>query len=92
MICMAIKNKNVNLEEALEIERGQRKKYGATLYEILLAESKKLDMSIEEFLDSPKSTKRLEELSKVFEVMNQKEYREFNTVLAGAPGLGRHKS
>jgi len=34
----------------------------------------------------------LEELSKVFEVMNEKEYMEFNTVLAGAPGLGRHKS
>jgi len=24
--------------------------------------------------------------------MNQKEFREFNTVLAGAPGLGKHKS
>jgi DNA replication protein DnaC len=90
MKCMAIKN--VNLEEALAIERGQRKKYGATLYEILLVESKKFDMSIEEFLDSPKSSKRLEELSKVFEVMNQKEYLEFNTVLSGAPGLGKHKS
>ena len=90
MKCMAIKN--VNLEEALAIERGQRKKYGATLYEILLVESKKFDMSIEAFLDSPKSSKRLEELSKVFEVMNQKEYLEFNTVLSGAPGLGKHKS
>ena len=67
-------------------------KYGATLDKILSEEAKKFNLSLDEFLENPECSKRVEQLAKVFEVMNQKEFREFNTVLAGAPGLGKHKS
>ena len=88
---MTIGKVKVDLREALEIERRQRKKYGATVYEVLLEESKKFNMSVEEFLNSPETSKRLDELSKVFELMDEKEFKS-GEVLAGAPGLGKHKS
>jgi DNA replication protein DnaC len=89
---MSIERKKVSIEEAIKIDRTQREKYGATLDKILSEEAKKFNLSLDEFLENPECSKRVEQLAKVFEVMNQKEFREFNTVLAGAPGLGKHKS
>ena len=89
---MSIERKKVSIEEAIQIDRTQREKYGATLDKILSEEAKKFNLSLDEFLENPECSKRVEQLAKVFEVMNQKEFREFNTVLAGAPGLGKHKS
>ena len=89
---MSIERKKVSIEEAIKIDRTQRKKYGATLDKILSEEAKKFNLSLDEFLENPACSMRVEQLAKVFEVMNQKEFREFNTVLAGAPGLGKHKS
>lgn len=91
MISMKIK-KISKKDDHVKLTKIQREKYGATLDEILAEEAKKLDLSIEEFLESPKSAKRLQEILKVLELMNQKEYKSYNTVLAGAPGLGKHKS
>ena len=89
---MSIDRQQVSIEEAIKIERSQREKYGATLENILSEEAKKFHLSLDDFLENPECSKRVEELAQVFEVMNQKEFREFNTVLAGAPGLGKHKS
>lgn len=89
---MSIERKKVSIEEAIKIDRTQREKYGATLDKILSEEAKKFNLSLDEFLENPECSKRVEQLAQVFEVMNQKEFREFNTVLAGAPGLGKHKS
>jgi len=82
----------ISIEEMRELVKTQREKYGATLDEILAEEAKKFNLSIKEFLDNPKSAKRVEEISKVLELLHQKEYRAYNEVLAGAPGLGKHKS
>ena len=89
---ISIHRQQVSIEEAIKIERNQREKYGATLEKILSEEAKKFNLSLDEFLENSVCSKRVEQLAKVFEVMNQKEFREFNTVLAGAPGLGKHKS
>ena len=89
---MSIDRQQVSIEEAIKIERIQREKYGATLEKILSEEARKFHLSLDEFLENPACSMRVEQLAKVFEVMNQKEFREFNTVLAGAPGLGKHKS
>lgn len=88
---MSIERKKVSIEEAIKIDRIQREKYGATLDKILSEEAKKFNLSLDEFLENPECSKRVEQLAKVFEVMNQKEYRSYE-VLAGAPGLGKHKS
>ena len=89
---MSIDRQQVSIEEAIKIERNQREKYGATLEKILSEEARKFNLSLDEFLENPECSKRIEQLAQVFEAMNQKEFREFNTVLAGAPGLGKHKS
>jgi hypothetical protein len=89
---MSIERKKVSIEEAIKIDRTQREKYGATLDKILSEEAKKFNLSLDEFLENPECSKRVEQLGKVFEVMNQKEYRPYYEVSAGAPGLGKHKS
>ena len=89
---MSIERKKVSIEEAIKIDRTQREKYGATLDKILSEEAKKFNLSLDEFLENPECSKRVEQLAKVFEVMNQKEYRPYYEVSAGAPGLGKHKS
>jgi len=89
---MSIERKKVSIEEAIKIDRTQREKYGATLDKILSEEAKKFNLSLDEFLENPECSKRVEQLAMVFEVMNQKEYRPYYEVSAGAPGLGKHKS
>ena len=89
---MSIERKKVSIEEAIKIDRTQREKYGATLDKILSEEAKKFNLSLDEFLENPECSKRVEQLAKVFEVMNQKEYRPYYEVSAGAQGLGKHKS
>lgn len=91
MISMKIKKMSKKDDHVMETKI-QREKFGTTIDDILAEEAKKFDLSIEEFLESPKTAKRLQEVLQVLELMEQKEYREFNTVSAGAPGLGKHKS
>ena len=67
MISMKIKKMSKKDDHVMETKI-QREKFGTTIDDILAEEAKKFDLSIEEFLESPKTAKRLQEVLQVLEL------------------------
>mgnify|MGYP001285401525 CR=1 FL=1 len=68
----------------------QIEKYGAPIATILEEEAKKFEMSIDEFLVSEKSMKRVQELEEVFGVLFEIE-PGMKELSGGAPGSGKRR-